>query len=270
MAALVDARVLQQLEVMRGAMYDEARIAAKLAELGVAPAEECGKEALYPENRKPEDGLAEIICRESLRSGLASSATAFVAIRSQAGKSVERSVLVPNAVPQGWEMGRDMMYDSVAAPQIMLRRTSLMDYRVGEAEMADLHVADIPVLKMRRQRAGARPDHVMVFDGVPAGSGRIVLAERTIGRRGARGLQASRLVSLAAQGDAGAFPEGAELLLFIGDMARARARVRLADLLHGAVRPLNVNCADGQLLRLILVVPGSPVLGHLEVTLGTS
>ena len=279
-AALVDARVLQQLEAMRGAMYDEARITAKLAELaritaklaelGVAPAEEGGKKALYLENWKPDDMLAEIICRESLRSGLASSATAFVAIRSQAGKSVERSVLVPNAVPQGWEMGRDMMYDSVAAPQIMLRRTSLMDYRVGEAEMADLHVADIPVLKMRRQRDGARPDHVMVFDGVPAGSGRIVLAERTIGLTGARGLQASRLVSLAAQGDAGAFPEGAELLLFIGDMARARARVRLADLLHGAVRPLNVNCADGQLLRLILVVPGSPVLGHLEVTLGTS
>jgi len=75
---------------------------------------------------------------------------------------------------------------------------------------------------------------------------------------------------LIAEGDAAAFPEGAELLLFVGDMARARARVRLSDLLGGATRPLNITCADGQVLRLVLVVPGTATqsLGHLKVTVG--
>lgn len=112
---------------------------------------------------------------------------------------------------------------------------------------------------------------VTLFDGVPvAAVGRIVLAERTIGLKGAKGLQASRLLSLISEGDAGAFPAGAELLLFVGDMARARARVRLSDLLGGATRPLNVTCADGQVLRLVLLVPGTgtQAIAHLKVTLG--
>ena len=105
-----------------------------------------------------------------------------------------------------------------------------------------------------------------------AGVERIVLAERTIGLKGAKGLQASRLLSLIAEGDAGAFPEGAELLLFVGDMARARARVRLSDLLGGATRPLNITCTDGQVLRLVLLIPGTATqaLGHLKITLGVA
>jgi Ca-activated chloride channel family protein len=273
-AALVDARVLQQLEAMRGAMYDEAQITAKLAELGVAPAEEGGNKALYPGNRKRDDTLEGIICRESLRSGLASSATAFVAIRSQAGKSVERSVVVANAVPQGWEMGQLMM---VRAPSTVVFRSHAgndfgrcfedIEAAPDVRYFQDNVPASVPTMP-QQQRGGTFPDHVTLFDGVPAGSGRVVLAERTIGLRGTKGLQASRLLSLAAEGDPGAFPAGAELLLFVGDMARARARVQLADLLHGAVRPLNVNCADGQVLRLVLVIPGPDVLGRLKVTLG--
>jgi hypothetical protein len=117
----------------------------------------------------------------------------------------------------------------------------------------------------------SRANTVTLFNGVPTvGIGRIVLAERTIGLKGAKGLQASRLLSLIAEGDAGAFPEAAELLLFVGDMARARARVRLSDLLGGATRPLNITCADGQVLRLVLLVPGTSTqaIGHLKVTVG--
>jgi len=116
-----------------------------------------------------------------------------------------------------------------------------------------------------------RAHSVTLFDGVPtAGIGRIVVDERTIGLEGSKGLQASHLLSLIAEGDAGAFPEGAELLLFVGDMARARARVRLSDLLGGATRPLNITCADGQILRLVLLVPGASTQapGHLKVTVG--
>jgi hypothetical protein len=148
-----------------------------------------------------------------------------------------------------------------------------MDVRCSEPEPAFVarHASktapSLQAVGARQPRASS----VTLFDGVPtAGVGRIVLAERSIGLKGSKGLQASRLLSLIAEGDAGAFPEGAELLLFVGDMARARARVRLSDLLGGATRPLNVTCSDGQVLRLVLLVPGTATqsLGHLKVTLG--
>jgi hypothetical protein len=122
-------------------------------------------------------------------------------------------------------------------------------------------------------RRQPRASSITLFDGVPAAAvGRIVLAERTIGLKGAKGLQASRLLSLIAAGDAGAFPEGAELLLFVGDMARARAHVRLSDLLSGATRPLNITCSADQVLRLVLLVPSTATqsLGHLKITLGVA
>jgi hypothetical protein len=129
-----------------------------------------------------------------------------------------------------------------------------------------------PSLQMVNSRQ-SRANTVTLFNGVPpAGSGRVVLAERTVGLKGTKGVQASRLLSLIAEGDAGAFAEGAEILLFVGDMARARARVRLSDLLGGATRPLNITCADGQVLRLVLLVPGAATqtLGHLKITLGVA
>jgi len=276
-AALVGARRLQQLEALKGARYTPEELKKWVEELGMTPAE-TGKETgtLYPENQPADETLAGLICRESLRSGIASTETAFVAVRTESGKSVERTIIVANATPEGWEAMQPVMI--MGAP-LLLSQVMPLDalYDVSA------HCSDSgPEYFSRRaskaaprlQAIGARQPRahsVTLFDGVPAAAvGRIVLAERTIGLKGSKGLQASRLLSLIAEGDAGAFPEGAELLLFVGDMARARARVRLSDLLGGATRPLNITCADGQVLRLVLLVPstGTQASGHLKVTLG--
>ena len=45
------------------------------------------------------------------------------------------------------------------------------------------------------------------------------------------------------------------LLLYVGDTALPRARVRLADLLRTPERPLNVARRPGDLLRLVLTDP---------------
>jgi Ca-activated chloride channel family protein len=279
-AALVGARRLQQLEALKGARYTPEELKKRVEELGMTPAE-AGKETgtLYPENQPADETLAGLICRESLRSGIASTETAFVAVRTEAGKSVERTIVVANATPEGWEGAQPVM--RVAAPMMVNRPMALVpDMAFYEADVccSDSGPAYLPhrVSKAtpRLQAVGARQPRasaVVLFDGVPAAKvERTVLTERTIGLKGARGLQASRLLSLIAEGDAGAFPESAELLLFVGDMARARARVRLSDLLGGATRPLNITCADGQVLRLILLVPSAATqaIGHLKVTLG--
>jgi Ca-activated chloride channel family protein len=277
-AALVGARRLQQLEALKGARYTPEELKKRVAELGIT-SEEAGKETgtLYPENQPADETLAKLICAESLRSGIASTETAFVAIRTEAGKSVERTIIVANATPAGWEDAQQVMMSApsmsgvLAEPAVMMSDTCL-SYDAAPAFFSRRASKAAPSLQAVGRRQ-PRASLVTLFDAIPtSGVGRIVLAERTIGLKGAKGLQASRLLSLIAAGDAGAFPEGAELLLFVGDMARARARVRLSDLLGGATRPLNITCADGQVLRLVLLVPGTATqsLGHLKITLGVA
>ena len=280
-AALVGARRLQQLEALKGAHYTSAELKKRVEELGMA-SPESGMESgtLYPENQTADETLAGFICRESLHSGIASTETAFVAIRTEAGKSVERTIIVANATPEGWEAMQQVTMVGARMPAVA-RRVSEMP---PSGVLYDMAVCMEDVQTVRRTSKAApifqatdrrqpRASSVTLFDGVPpVAVGRIVLAERTIGLKGAKGLQASRLLSLIAEGDAGGFPEGAELLLFVGDMARARARVRLSDLLGGATRPLNVTCSDGQVLRLVLLVPGmgTQAPGHLKVTVGVA
>jgi len=282
-AALVGARRLQQLEALKGARYTPEELKRRVDELGMIPVE-AGKETgtLYPENQPADETLAKLICQESLRSGIASTETAFVAVRTESGKSVERTIIIANATPEGWEDAGPVMM--VGAPMMMnhVRAPVPQSGVLYEADVccSDLGLAYVPrrvnKAAARLQAVGARQPRassITLFDGVPtAGVGRIVLAERTIGLKGAKGLQASRLLSLIAEGDAGTFPEGAELLLFVGDLARARARVRLSDLLGGATRPLNITCTDGQVLRLVLLVPGTATQApsHLKITLGVA
>jgi Ca-activated chloride channel family protein len=64
---------------------------------------------------------------------------------------------------------------------------------------------------------------------------------------------------------------GLVILVFVGDMAAPRARVRVADLLRQGGRPLNVQRSAGQDVRLVIDDPdgrwqaGVPAL---EVALG--
>ena len=272
-AVLAGARRLQQLEALRGSQLDATELRKRLEELGPLPPVEGGSVAtIYPENQNMEDMLSQVICRESLRTGLLSSETAFVAIRSVAGKSVERTVVVANATPEGWEEAQPM--------QMMGKMVS--DVAVQDAVLCAPTSRGGPDLMMAMQSPMAvkAPEFLqhtasttVLFDGVPAaGAGRVVLAEYTVGAKGTGALQASRLVSLEAKGDPGTFPAGAQLLLFVGSMARARATVLVADLLTGTVRPLNITCSDGQVVRLVLVLPGTApqALGHLAVTVGVA
>ena len=81
----------------------------RLARLGYDPAKELvpaedERKKVYAENaredaRKALDGL---LLRESLDYGLLTSATSFVAVRTEAGKVVDATVPVGNALPSGW------------------------------------------------------------------------------------------------------------------------------------------------------------------------
>lgn len=267
-AALVGARRLQVLEALRGALYTPEELKKHVEELGIA-SPEAGQETgtLYPENQSADELLARLIRAESLHSGLISSETAFVAVRTQASKSVERTVIVASAFPEGWKD---------AEPAIPLSRGLVYDVSTQPLEQARFKKASVKTDRLYASGPDTyvrpRAPRVTLFDGTPEGAGRIELVQRTIGLNGATGLVAGCLTSILAEGDAGAFPDGTELLLFVGDMARPRARVRLSDLLGGGVRPLSITCTGGQVLRLVLQVPGTAggPLGRLKVTLGVA
>ena len=65
---------------------------------------------------------------------------------------------------------------------------------------------------------------------------------------------------------------GLTLLIFVGDLAAPRARVRVADLLRqGGERPLNLTWGAGQPLRIVLSDPQGTWSGaapELDLTLG--
>ena len=84
--------------------------------------------AVYEENALAESRqrLRSLLLEEALDYGLLCSATGFVAIRKQQGKPVEATVLVGNALPEGWT--EDLVLNSLSGlyrPAALVRRSEL-------------------------------------------------------------------------------------------------------------------------------------------------
>ena len=84
-------------------------LSAILTRMGLAPlaaSVDPERRALYPENeRLAAADIAELLVRESLAAGIPCSKTAFVAVREEAGIKVSERLVVPNALPRGWDAG---------------------------------------------------------------------------------------------------------------------------------------------------------------------
>ena len=105
--ALFGAKRVLALEYLSAAHYDTDAVREQLTRLGydaktVLSGAQQG--AVYAENADvaPHDALKKLLVKEALEYGLASSETAFVAVRTEAGKPIEDTVNVANALPSGW------------------------------------------------------------------------------------------------------------------------------------------------------------------------
>lgn len=281
--ALFGVRRVQALEHLTGASYDRDTVAARLRALGYDPDASGSQGAkLYAENRRADayQLVRGLLVSESLYFGVASSATAFVAVRQEAGKPVEATVLVANALPEGWSeafLTRSAMAGPVRVAGVR-RAASAKGVEAGPgAGMAQFATAPLPLsvsADLGRTEA-ADKGYRVVFQGRPAlGSGEAVLFDSASGG----GILATNatLSWLRLQYLSGAparIDGGLELLLFVGDMSQPRARVRLADLLRqGGQRPLNLRRVGDEPVRVVLVdangtwARGAPAI---EVSLGT-
>jgi Ca-activated chloride channel homolog len=120
-------------------------------------------------------------------------------------------------------------------------------------------LSQVPLRRTGREKTGGDRQEVVLFSGVPVIGGReAVLFDSTQmpgklpGEGTIRGLRVR-------------FPEGAPpreeldrevmILLYVGDLAEPRARVRLIDLVRQGERPLNLYRAAEQVVRVVLYDP---------------
>ena len=294
--ALFGAGRILGLEYLMNSAYDVDELRDQLQRLGYDPREVLGGELakprkVYAENVR-EDVMAALrglLVKEALEYGLASAETAFVAVRTEAGKPVEGTVAVANALPAGWSdgflsggsfraavgttglaSGTDPSAPPIAARFLRRKSGQLLFDAARSAHLASADAGIVP--------AGEVPKPVTVFSGTPKFSeGEAVLFDSSRDEDSDRLPEAATIRRLAVRlpdgtPDHRGLDRGLSLLIFVGDLSSPRARVRLADILRRrGERPLNLSKAPGQVVRIVLEDPagvwtdGAP---QIEVALG--
>ena len=285
---------VRRLEYVMTANYAGEELRAELARLGYDAALVDAK--VYAENARESvsKALRELLVRESLAAGVPCSETAFVVVRSEAGRPVSETRIVANALPHGWS---DRFVGGGPAILSACMMAAPAAYSMGDVLDDDDMTTDFdPLEQMRSKRRSAPPPPAapppargamkrssgllgrLLGGSAPAappavtrkpagtehriavGAGQHVPADGAMLFDSA-GDDAGRFTFLSvgfADGSvtADAIDPGLTLLLFVGDLASPRARVRLADVLRaGGRRPLNVSCAVGEPVRLTLEDP---------------
>lgn len=288
--SLFGARRVAGLEFLMHSAAEGDELAQRLARLGYDPAQHLISSdpqtpaPLYVENSRAatQEALRALLVREALDYGLASAETAFVVVREEAGKVVEDTVPVGNALPQGWPAMETM--DWMVMPSLMAS--------AGPASPPPLAASTMPLYGMpnrkfkrslrRSQAAGsslqsALPEPslasaTLLFAGLPDFEhGEAVLFDSTRAEDAAKLATAWTISGLVVRFPAGMPPlsqvdAALSLLIFVDDLVSPRAKVRLLDVLRGGgERPLNIAKAAGQVVRIVLV----DASGAWQATWGT-
>lgn len=262
LAPFFGARRVAALEYLIGADVEPAALRAQLGRLGYDPRLVATSRAVYAENRRADAtrALKALLIREALAAGLASSETAFLAVRHEAGRPVETRVVVGAALPMGWSEEFLTASGSTIGSSMLLalaQPSSLGFLSLAKAVEATPDVAE-PAPSPRAPRS------VVLFRGAAPADGVLFDSSRD------RGLLPEKVTlnQLVAQSEVWPSRE-VWLLVFVGDRSVPRARVRLADLLRQGARPLHLAVDRADVVSLVLVDPGRELAGRfLKVEVG--
>ncbi len=268
--ALFGARRINALEHLMHAHYPPDQLADLLKRLGFDPAALPQGGAVYAENaqRATLEALGDLLAREALRYGLPSAQTAFVAERREAGKKVEAAVPVANALPAGWSDA----FLTGGAPSRVAQMRAAPPGSGGPMPSGMPLPAMQPMMAMagplgavpgggQQMALRKKAKAVAVFEGaLSAGA----LYDSAAGKDAlpAEGTLAGLELRAAGKPDWRRVDPSATLLLYVGDPAAPRARVRLADLLRHGRRPLNLRRGQGDVVRLVLEGDASALAGQ--------
>jgi Ca-activated chloride channel family protein len=272
---LFGARRVLGLEYLINSGYSLDEIQVQLERLQYNAQEVFGREAVaskvYSENVREDasQALRSLLVREALEYGLASAETAFVAVRKEAGKPIEGTVPVANALPAGWS--GDFLAAAGTA-QYALRSASFgarlpsgMDIPVffrARAPRSAGKAARLASVGAVTAEGVEKPEPKVVYSGVPEfGEGEAVLLdssrERDAGKLPESGtFRALEVTFPGGTPDHKTLDPELKLLIFVGDLASPRAVVALADMVRRqGQRPLNVAKAKRDVLRIVLADP---------------
>lgn len=277
-------RRVNALEHLAAARYTSAELAEQLERLGydaqVALAG-TGRQVVYAENTGQEaaEALRQLLMREALAYGVLSSETAFVATREEAGRPVEGSVPVANALPAGWSEA--FVTAGLAAPASPAMRSMMFDSgglaRVAMSALTEASalISEVSSPTRKGRDAGARESRdrrVQVFNGVPAAGGADAVlydsARSDIKLPDNVTLSALSLVQRSGQATSPGMDGQVTLLLFVGDLAQPRAKIRFLDMIRQVRRPLNIARQGNEPVRLVLHDPHGTLAAsglHLEL-----
>jgi len=296
--ALFGARRVLGLEYLINSGYAGDALSDQLARLGYDPDHVLApRPQVYAENVRADasEALRNLLVREALDYGMACSETAFVAVRKEAGRVIEGSVAVANALPAGWSddfIGASGLSPVRVACYAPPKKAVKRGYRqlsdrislqsdTGQGDTGSLRnvdfaalspAPDMPAIDSMEFSASMNvyaeidaelpvPNRTTLFSGRPQGSGEIIIFDASRDQAVSHLREAgtiNRLIISFAGGTPGAESLGAELclLVFIGDLTTPRAKVKLADLVRqGGARPLNLSRKRGEALRLALLDP---------------
>jgi Ca-activated chloride channel family protein len=212
-----------------------------------------------------------LLVSEALEYGLASAETAFVAVRTEAGKPVEGTVPVANALPLGWSghflapmgqysLGTGALFAAAAPsargiPSFLSRKVLRSPADAGTGA----RVASMGAIVAE---AGKSPEPAVVFSGAPPFVGNEAVLFDSSRDQDADTLPESATIRLIqvrfpkGEPDADSLDPGLALVIFVGDLASPRAKVSLTDLVRRrGQRPLNISKGKGDVVRVVLVDP---------------
>jgi Ca-activated chloride channel family protein len=301
--AVYGARLISRLEQLAASGLDRKAISEKVRAMGEKLPPGAGSRPVYSENRLGENRalVSGLLAEVSLRYGVISSETGFIAVSKKKGSAPTRTVAVPNALADGWDdkfvtagggarrsIPRPMANAMPATNRIALdsisSHRSLLSLSSEEDRYCRLQSSSIQIKDARRlmDYESAWPDDqedLLERSDRPGGGttgplfagtavwkgGEAVLFDSADKRGAAVGPSISRL-SVAL--NPGVEVRGLVLLLFLDDMQMPKVRVRLEDLRDlGGSRPLNLRYT-GERLRIVLMrESGSADPGRIEVTL---
>jgi Ca-activated chloride channel family protein len=275
--ALFGAGRVRALESLLHAGYPLDELQARLERLGYHPgAASAGQERVYEENARADAqaALEKLLVREALVFGLASAATAFVAVRSEPGKPVEETLVVANALPAGWAgESVDSALTTWCGTAPAGGRGGFGGSRGSYARTSMRLSASMGPVRSRKRKTASdslltvgpsapQTQSVLLFSGVPSfANGEAILFDSTRDPGTDPLPQETTIDGVELR-----FPDGPPdpdrlgtdlcLLVFVDDLAAPRARVGLVDLLRQrGKRPLHLTRRSGQAVRLVLVDP---------------
>jgi hypothetical protein len=263
-------RILEQAAGLAAVSADGALVRREASRAGIDPAALPASGAVYPRGRRTdatpdplEAALAAEVVRLSRDGRVLSSRTAFVGVRTKAGRRSAGQVEIPSMLPDGWEGAaaagpvRAGMLRS-APPPSPVAIPSLNDAPVPMGMLSfDAGIvseATRPGRSLLRRVSGAlggvpstRVDQVAPTPPVIL---RLAVAELLVGVD--RPAPAGRWSVVRVTGTVAGGVAGAWLVIWTTDRTRPLLRARLADLLSAGERPASLDFAPGTVMHLAI------------------